>query len=106
MVLKAATTVLQLVYARNRYDAPPIETIFDEGEQEVLEKLNEKLQGKTQKLQNLFPRDQLSWAAWIIARLGGWKGYQSQRPPGPITMKTGLDKFMSIFEGYQLFNTQ
>lgn len=105
MVLKAASTVLQLVYARNREDAPPIETIFDQEEQEVLEKLNERLEGKTEKQQNLFPRDQLSWAAWIIARLGGWKGYQSQRPPGPITMKTGLDKFASIFEGYQLINT-
>jgi hypothetical protein len=38
--------------------------------------------------------------SWIIARMGGWKGYQSTGKPGPITMKRGLDKFNVSF-GYK-----
>jgi hypothetical protein len=105
MILKAAVQVLQLVYARNRYDAQPINDVFDQEEQIVLEKVNEQLQGKTEKQKNPYPRNQLSWAAWIIARLGGWKGYQSQKPPGPMTMKWGLDKMNTMIEAYRLFNT-
>lgn len=105
MVLKAAVQVLQLVYARNRYDAQPITDVFDQEEQIVLEKINKKLQGKTEKQKNPFPRNQLSWAAWIIARLGGWKGYQSQKPPGPMTMKQGLDKVNTMIEAFRLFNS-
>ena len=63
------------------------------------------MEGKTEKQKNQLPRNQLSWAAWVIARLGGWKGYQSQPPPGPITMKRGLDKFATLLEAYRLFNT-
>jgi hypothetical protein len=39
-------------------------------------------------------------AAWIIARLGGWKGYASERKPGPITMHHGLTRFASIATGW------
>lgn len=105
ITFKAATQVMQLVNARNQQDAPPIETVFDEEEQKVLKKVNERLEGKTEKLKNPFPSTQLSFAAWIIARLGGWKGYQAQKPAGPITMKIGLYKFKIMIEGFQLFNS-
>ncbi len=39
------------------------------------------------------------WATWIIARLGGWKNYNSKRPPAPIVLKKGLDKFTAIYQG-------
>jgi len=106
MTFKASTKIMQLVSARNQEDAPPTDYVFDREQQIVLNKVNERLEGKTDKQKNPFPSEQLSWAAWIIARLGGWKGYQSQRPPGPITMKIGLDKFNSIYEGYLLFDTR
>ena len=64
--------------------------------------LNEKLEGDTDKAKNNNDPQRLSWATWIIAKLGGWKGYNRKRPPGPILLKKGLDKFMSIFEGWQL----
>lgn len=105
MAFKAATTVIQLVYARGQYDAQATEEVFDQEQQKVLQKVNERLQGTTQKQKNPFPENKLSWAAWVIARLGGWKGYQSHKPPGPITMKRGLDKFQTIFETFQLFDT-
>lgn len=105
MAFAAATKVMQLVRARNQQDDAPIDYVFDEQQQIVLNKVNERVEGKTQQQKNPFPSDKLSWGAWIIARLGGWKGYQSAKPPGPITMKRGLDRFYAIFEGYQIFNT-
>jgi len=105
MTFEAAAKVMQLVHARNQKNAPEVDCLFDKQEQVVLQKVNERLQRKTQKQKNPFATNKLSWAAWIIARLGGWKGYQSSKPPGPTTMKTGLDKFYGIFEGYKLFNT-
>jgi len=45
----------------------------------------------------------LAWAAWIIARLGGWKGYStSESPPGSLTMRRGLDAFDRIWHGYTM----
>ena len=61
-----------------------------------------KLEGKTEKQKNPHPVAQLSWASWIIARIGGWKGYKSESPPGPITMLRGLKRFQSLLEGYKL----
>jgi hypothetical protein len=39
---------------------------------------------------------------WIVARLGGWKGYNSQRRAGPITLKRGMHNFVQIFNGWRL----
>jgi len=105
MTFKGAATVMQLVKARNPEKPIPIEYVFDENQQILLNKVNEHLQGKTDKQKNPFPKNCLSWAAWVIARLGGWKGYQSHKPPGPITMKKGLHKFYIMFQAYQLFDT-
>ena len=105
MVIKAATTVMQLVNARDQHDGQPVGDAFNEQEQEVLQKINEHVQGNTDKQKNPYPANKLSWAAWVIARLGGWKGYLSQKPPGPITMKRGLDKFYMVFEARLIFNS-
>lgn len=105
IAMKAAATVLQLVYARNRKDCQPTSEVFNLKEQEILSKVNEKLEGKTEKQKNPFDPNLLSWAAWVIARLGGWKGYQSQRKPGPIIMRRGIMKFYQYMEMYQLIDS-
>ena len=51
-----------------------------------LEQLNPKLEGNTKKQKNPYPPSSMAYAAWVVARLGGWSGYASQRPAGPITM--------------------
>ena len=102
MVLHAAAKVLQLVYARHNEQAQPIEEVFDHQECAVLNMLNAQLEGPTDKQKNPYPKSQTSWATWIIARLGGWKGYSSQRPPGPITIKIGLDKFYIFLNAFQM----
>jgi hypothetical protein len=96
----AALKILQLTLAREGTHDEPIGKYFEKEETEVLEILDNELKGTTVKQSNPFPLYTLAWAAWIIARLGGFSGYKSQSPPGPITMKCGLDKFNMIKAGY------
>jgi len=67
---------------------------------EVIESLRVDCQGHLEGHHVLAIR--LAWAAWLIARLGGWSGYQSQRPPGIVTFYRGLQTFESIFLGWKL----
>jgi len=97
-----ATRILQLTLARDGTSARPASDTFDQSEIAVLEQLQSRLEGKTEKQKNPHPKHSLAWASWTIARLGGWKGYASERPPGPITMKNGLDYFSRIVDGYLL----
>ncbi len=57
---------------------------------------------KTEKQKNPFEKSNLAWAAWIIARLGDWKGYVRQRPPGVIILHEGWIKFQNLFEGWRI----
>ena len=80
----------------------PIEEVFDTQQIEAMHLMNNKLQGKTTKQQNLHDPKRTKWAAWIVGRLGGWKGYDSQGPPGVIVLKRGLDRLYYIIEGINL----
>ncbi len=102
MILKSALRVMQLLLTYNNNQSLPIEQVFNEGEIKCLEQINSTLQGDTEKSKNKNNPQRLSWATWIIARLGGWKNYNSKRPPGPIVLKKGLDKFTAIYQGWQL----
>ncbi|MGS2762336.1 IS4 family transposase, partial [Sinomicrobium sp. M5D2P9] len=104
MILQGVLKLCQMMIAYGKEESQAIAEVFEDTEVKCLGKLNEKLQGNTLKTKNPYPRDQLSWATWIIARLGGWNGYKSERPPGPITLKNGLDEFNSIFKGWSLLN--
>jgi hypothetical protein len=102
LALHATLRILQLMYAAEDENAQPIDEVFTKQEQRCLAQINKQLTGKTLKLSNSYKTRSLIWAKWIIARLGGWKGYKSQRPPGPITLKRGLDNFTQIFNGWCL----
>lgn len=102
MTMEAAFRVIQLVLARDKPKTQALKEVFSDQQIACLRALNTKYQGKTQKQKNPYPQDQLSWASWIIGRLGGWKGYKKARPPGPIRMKRGLEKFYHIFQGWKL----
>jgi hypothetical protein len=83
---KAAALTLQLAQARGGGDEPA-SLAFTSEEMAALEAVNTQVEGKTETQKNPHIRHSLAWAAWIIARLGGWDGYRSSRPPGPITFK-------------------
>jgi len=104
LALLAAVQVMQLVQARDNHTLQQLEDAFSEPEIRCLLLLNKKLEGKTEKQKNPFPPNSLAFATWVIARLGGWKGYKKSRPPGPITLINGLTKFYNILEGYLLFS--
>jgi hypothetical protein len=102
IALIGAVKTLQLVNARDGTSNRPATDVFTPRELTVLRNLQPQLEGKTEAQKNRFPRDSLAWSTWIIARLGGWKGYKSERPPGPITLHNGLKAFGSIVQGWYL----
>lgn len=101
----AACVSMQLVQGRQD-TARPATSAFSAHEIAVLRELSERrLRGRTPKQQNPHPKSSLAHAAWVIARLGGWKGYASERPPGHITMARGLERFKLIVIGHTLAST-
>jgi len=99
---RAACTTLQLVQARDGRSRQSIDIAFTPAEVRTLEALLPRLEGKTPAQKNPHPPHSLAWAAWIIAKLGGWDGYKSSRPPGPITFRHGLEHFHAIAYGWSL----
>ena len=106
LVVMQMTALLKILQMNIAYAQPeggqPIEEVFDSKQIEVLHLMNIKLQGKTHKLQNHYDPKRTQWVAWVIGRLGGWKGYDSQGPPGVITLKRGLERLNYIIEGINL----
>ncbi|HBX53522.1 MAG TPA: IS4 family transposase [Bacteroidales bacterium] len=104
MMLMAILKIMQmrLAYDDIEGEGQPIEEVFTEEEVDCLKKINEKLRGKTTKQQNQYNPNRTKWATWIIGRLGGWKAYSSQGPPGLIVLRRGLERFSYILEGYLL----
>lgn len=76
--------------------------VFSQEEEGYLERILPTLEGKTEKQKNPYPKGNLARAAWVVARLGGWKGYTSSRLPGSKTFKRGLDKFEQIAWAWSL----
>ena len=104
MMLDTIIKVFQMsiAYSMEEGEMPDTETMFDQKEIECLEKINQQVQGNTQKLSNPFNKTKLAWAFWILARIGGWKGYASQRKAGTATLIKGLNKFYVLYRGYSI----
>ncbi|MEL6836494.1 MAG: hypothetical protein AAFP77_26075, partial [Bacteroidota bacterium] len=102
MAAKASALVMKMISARDRDEGFVITDDFTKQQIEVLGLCLTRYQGKTQVQQNHHPPDQLSWAVWIIARMGGWKPENKQRPPGPKTLQRGLEIFAATYNGVAL----
>ena len=105
-ILKAETLVVNQLDANwsNKIGAYRFFNNPQVSESSILEQclsLQSKIEDQGE-LKNPHRSDSLAWAAWIVARLGGWSGYQSQRPPGIITMEKGLEKFNPLFLGWSI----
>jgi Transposase DDE domain len=96
----AAVTIKQLVQARDGNTDQLLSDVFDLDDQPILEAVSARLEGKTERQRNPHPRATLAFAAWVIARLGGWTGYYGK--PGPKVMRIGLAEFRAIKYGASL----
>jgi hypothetical protein len=101
---KAAVITIQLLQARDGRGNQSARIAFNENEIAALAAFNKDIEDKSRTLKNPHAPESLAWAAWIIGRLGGWDGYPSSKPPGPITMKHGLDFFHAAAVGWSLRN--
>jgi len=99
---KAAVIIIQLVQARGGGNDQPASHVFSPNEIDTLAALEKRFKGKTRLQSNPHPKASLAWAAWIIAKLGGWNGYASSKPPGPITFCNGLAYFRACADGWAL----
>ena len=104
LVLDAIIKLFQMniAYMTDEEELIPDIVCFDEEHIECLQIQNSKLEGKTEKQKNPYRKGSLRYAIWVIARLGGWKGYASERKPGITTLWIGIEKFYNIFKGWKL----
>lgn len=104
IAVRAAAIIIQLVQSREGHDPQPASLAFTADEIKALQALNTSVQGKTLLQKNPHAKKSLAWAGWIIAKLGGWTGYASHRPPGPITFYNGLQYFRAFAAGWAYKN--
>jgi hypothetical protein len=102
LCIATAIRVMSLVESRDGKNNRKASDLFTQDELKLLSVICKKLEGKTEKQKNPHRDNLLGWVSWIIARLGGWNGYRSESPPGPIVMLRGLQKFELQYEGWLL----
>jgi hypothetical protein len=104
LILDAIIKIFQMriAYETDEDAQLPADICFEEAEIECLQMQCKRLEGKTEKLKNPYPPSSLRYATWVIARLGGWKGYASERKPGITTLWIGLEAFYNIFKGFTM----
>jgi len=99
-VAVAGVSVMQLVKARDGTTGQSLVEVFDPADQSIIEALSIKLEGKTDRQKNPHTKGSLAFAAWVMARLGGWNCYYGK--PGPKTMRLGMEAFHHIRFGATL----
>ena len=106
MCLMIMEVTIKLFLMRLAYAEPEEElnagSCFSEQEQEFLEHQIRALEGKTEKQKNPYQQKDLKRYVWAIARMGGWKGYESKRHPGITTLWTGIKFFKAAITGWEL----
>ncbi len=99
---KAAVITIQLLQARDGRSHLPVRLAFDSNEVATLAALNQNLEAQTKRLKNPHPPDNLAWAASIPGPSAGGECQPASKPPGPITMKHGLEYFYVFAAGWSL----
>ena len=93
---------MQLVEGRDAGPERRATELLEPDEAPFARALNRRLEGRTAKQQNPHAEDSLAWLAWIVARLGGWSGYQRYGPAGPKTIALGWSQFKTMSHGWSL----
>jgi hypothetical protein len=99
-VAVSTVTIMQLVRARDGTTEEKMVEAFEMDDQPVFEALSAQLEGATARQKNPHPKATLAFAAWVVARLGGWTAYYGK--PGPKVMRIGLEAFRRIKYGSTL----
>lgn len=106
MCLLIMEVVIKLFLMRLSYAEPETvveaDSCFSEEEQEFLDHQIISLEGKTEKQKNPYKAKDLKRYVWAIARLGGWKGYESKRHPGITTLWIGVKYFKAAMQGWMI----
>lgn len=106
LCLMIMEVVIKLFLMRLAYSEPEQEiradAVFTTEEQEFLEEQIKQLEGKTERQKNPFKTKTLKRYTWAIAKLGGWKGYESKRIPGLTTLWTGIRYFKIAKQGWDI----
>jgi len=96
----ATVTIMQLVRARDGTTEEKLAEAFEIEDRPVLEALSVQLEGATDRQKNPHRKGTLAFAAWVVARLGGWTAYYGK--PGPKVMRIGIEAFRRIKYGTTL----
>jgi hypothetical protein len=96
----ATVTIMQLVRARDGTTKEKLAEAFEIEDRPVFEALSVQLEGATDRQKNPHPKGTLAFAAWVVARLGGWTAYYGK--PGPKVMRIGIEAFCRIKYGTTL----
>lgn len=104
MAIDTAIKLFQFRIAREVEEGETVESIssFSADEFNCLAAIGSEMEGKTEKQKNPYQKHTVMWVMWILARLGGWKGYQSQRKPGLTTILEGLARFYNVYRGWAI----
>ena len=106
MSLMIMEVTIKLFLMRLAYAEPEVDlkaaVCFNEEEQQFLEHQITHREGKSKKQKNPYISKDLKRYVWVIARMGGWKGYESNRHPGITTLWIGLKYFKAAFDGWIL----
>ena len=102
VAMVAGVAVMQLVEGREAGPERRASEVITPQEVTFAQALNHTLEGKTEKQKNPHQEGSLAWIAWIVARLGGWSGYQRYGPAGPKTMAYGWGQFKTMSLGWEL----
>jgi hypothetical protein len=101
LALQAALQIIQLKEGRERADKMAT-LVFTQQQLVFIGLLCREVEGKTPKQRNPYPEGSLAYAAWVISRMGGWKGLDSQGKAGTKTLAWGLETFYHHYQGYLL----
>ena len=102
--LIAAVRIVQIVIGRDGTTGQSLADATNPANTPMLQACNTKLEGRTALLKNPHHPNSLAWFAWIVARLGGWSGYNSKgyKPPGPKIIARGMIKLDAMKQGWLL----
>ncbi len=82
------------------------EPLFTTDQQQCAEAIMSRYEGKTKAQNNPYRKGSMRHYLWLIAHLGGWKGFASEAKLGPITMRRGFQCFAQMYEAWTIFKEQ